>query len=173
MFKLTVEQILASIEALTAEERLELQRNLSKVLGDATTQVDKNSRQAMSNTVSGVAFGGNNAAFNFSPVQNEGGTVTASPNFAQTTGSYQELLAALEHLKQKIRTAQVLDPLQKVGAEAGIEQIEIETKKQEPNKGLIAHTVSALKQGLEGVQDLAEPVMTVASLVAKAWGITV
>ena len=57
-----------------------------------------------------------------------------------------------------------------MGAATQIHQLAAEVQKENPDKTLIGRTVSALKQGLKGVQDLAGPTATIASIVAKAWG---
>ncbi|MBE9049078.1 hypothetical protein IQ243_01375 [Nostocales cyanobacterium LEGE 11386] len=172
MFKLSVEQVLASIAALTCEEKARLQMQLPEVL--ATQPIDTAAGQNQVNTVSGISMGGENNALNFSPVQNRDGNVTLSQSFTQQTSPQkQQALASLTQLKQAIDESETLDPLMKAGATAQVAQVEAELKKPEPNQGIVGQAIASLKQGLEGIQTLAGPTLTVASLVAKAWGIPI
>ena len=85
------------------------------------------------------------------------------------TSDMEVALEALQHLKQQVSETTALNPVQKSMANAPLDMLETELKKSEPDKGLIEQAISCLKQGLEGVETLAEPAMKVASLVAKAW----
>lgn len=172
MLKLTIEQILSSVEILTSAEQEQLVDRLPAILGKniPTNQHDK---QSMINTVDNVRLSGGNAAFNYQPSQ-AGGDVNVAANFAQQESSeQQELLRALLNLKEAIRNTQDLPELSKIGAETQLAQLATEAQKENPDKTLIERTVSALKQGLQGVKELAGPVITVSAVVAKAWGITV
>ncbi|MFZ4677282.1 MAG: hypothetical protein ACOYM4_16590, partial [Nodosilinea sp.] len=53
-------------------------------------------------------------------------------------------------------------------AKVPIATVAEELKKDKPDKDLIDQSVEALRKGLAGVETLAEPVMRVAALVAKA-----
>ncbi|AFY47880.1 hypothetical protein Nos7524_2026 [Nostoc sp. PCC 7524] len=170
MFKLSVEQVLASIAALTPEEKAQLQIQLPNVL--ATQSPNTQPGQNQVNTVSGTSMGGENNALNFSPIQNRDGNVTLSQSFTQQTSPQkQQALDSLAQLKQAIHESEALDPLIKAGATAQVAQVEAELKTPEPNPGIVGQAIATLKQGLEGVQTLAAPTLAVASLVAKAWGI--
>ena len=172
MFKLTVDQILASIEALSPEEKQDFQQRLPSVLASAESSPGAQSGQFMTNTLGDVQISGGNAAFNYQPSQ-AGGDVNTSATFTQGSSDQGELLQALVALQAAIRTSEALPELSKIGAEAQVEQLAVEAQKENPDQNLIGRTVAALKQGLQGVQDLAGPVMTVASIVARAWGIPV
>ncbi|WNZ25057.1 hypothetical protein HJG54_20850 [Leptolyngbya sp. NK1-12] len=172
MFKLTIEQILASIAALSPEEKKEFEQRLPTVLESTASLASPQSGQVMTNTLGDVQLSGSNAAFNYQPSQ-AGRDVNLSTNVTQGSSEQQELLQALLILKTAIQSAEGLPDLSKIGAETQVDQLAAEAEKENPDKNLIGRTVAALKQGLQGVQELAGPVMTVASIVAKAWGIPV
>ena len=172
MFKLTIDQILASISGLSPEEKKELERRLPSILKGLTVSSGSQEGQFMTNTLGEVKLSGNNAVLNFQPSQ-AGGNVNVSANFTQGVSEQQKLLQTLIALKEAIQHAHSLPELSKIGAETQIDQLAAEVQKDNPDKNLIGRTVSALKQGLKGVQELAGPVMTVTSVVAKAWGIPV
>ncbi len=173
MLKLTVEQILAGIEALSLEEREELKRRLSEVLGTTGATATTQEGQFMTNTLGDVQISGSAAAFNYQPSQ-AGGDINVSAEFSQQGSTErEELLPALAALKEAIRSSESIPELLKTGAETQIDHLAQETQKEHPDQNLIGRTVSALKQGLKGVQDLAAPTAAVASIVAKAWGIPV
>jgi len=172
MFKLTLEQVLASIEALSPEEKEELKKQLSTILFSDEASVPQQSGQFMTNTLGDVQLSGGNSAFNYQPTQ-AGKDANVSANFNQGSAEQRELFQALTELKQALQSTESLPELSKIGAAAQVEQLAVEAQKDHPDKNLIGLTVSALKQGLQGVQDLAGPVMSVASIVAKAWGIPV
>ena len=172
MFKLTLEQVLASIEILSPDEKEELKTKISTILGFGEASVSQQSGQSMTNTLGDIQLSGGNAAFNYQPAQ-AGGDVNVSANFFQGSAEQRELLQALTELKQALQSTESLPELSKIGAATQVEHLAAEAQKDSPDKNLIGRTVSALKQGLQGVQDLAGPVMSVASIVAKAWGIPV
>lgn len=49
------------------------------------------------------------------------------------------------------------------------ETLEAELKQPQPDKNLVEQIIGLLKQGLAGVKVLADPVKTIADLIAKAW----
>lgn len=170
--KLSVGQILASIEALSEDEKLELSQRIRSVLASENSGATTQPGQTMTNTVGNVDMKGNNAAFNYQPMQ-VGRDNQASTGFNQGSSGQQDLLNALATLQTAIQNTPDLPELSKIGATAQTEQLAAEAQKETPDKNLIQRTVSALKQGLQGITDLAGPVATVSSLVAKAWGIPV
>lgn len=127
------------------------------------------SGQNQVNTLSGINSGGN---FLFAPVQ-AGGNVTSSPKITQSKTQNSDLKAVLillEQLKQDITQTENLNPLLKVGALEQVENLENELNKPEPDNNLVKSTINTLKQGLEGVLELAEPIVKVVSLIAKLCG---
>lgn len=172
MFKLSVDQIIASIEALDDEEKKGLAARLPAFLKGLDTSVTSNAGQTMTNTLGNVDMKGDNAAFNYQPMQ-VGRDNQASTNFNQGSSGQQDLQDALTILKTAIQNTPDLPELFKIGATAQTEKLAAEVQKDNPDKNLIGRTVSALKQGLKDITDLAGPVATVSSLVAKAWGIPV
>ncbi len=172
MIKLTVEQVISSIEMLSATEKDELVARLTTVLSGQNWVNQPEKGQSMTNTLGDVQLSGGNSTFNFQPEQG-GRDVNTSTTFAQGSSGHRELLQALSSLQKAIRTSEALPELSKIGAENQVEQLADEAKKDNPDQNLIGRTVLALKQGLQGVQDLAGPVMAVASIVAKVWSIPV
>ncbi|NJR63675.1 MAG: hypothetical protein HC769_35815 [Cyanobacteria bacterium CRU_2_1] len=173
MPKYSVSEVLDIIKTLTKEEQLELQARLSEVLTLESFDTSHLS-QRQSQTFGNVSIGGSGIAADFGQKQAVGGNITAPQNVVQAEGDgLQEVWSLLANLKQGIANSNSLDALQKAMAEAQIKVVEVELKKPEPDKGLVSRTISTLKQGLEGVLTLAEPVVKVANLIAKAWGIPV
>lgn len=173
MFKLTVEQILSCIADLSPEEKQHLQEQLPAVLGAAMTSTQPNSGQAMTNSLGSVSFGAGSSTFNFQPVM-AGGDATSTVAVGQPASDVNgELLQALEALKRAIQTSQQIDPLTQAGATAEVDKLSAAVQSPEADPSLIEKTVTALKRGLQGVQDLATPTLAVASLVARVWGIPV
>ncbi len=172
MFKLTVDQILASIEALSAEEKEALQTRLPSILQNSNAGETSQQGQFMDNQVGDIQISGNSANFNFQPIQ-AGGDVNLSNQLTQGSSGQKELLNALSVLKASIQNAENLPELSKVGAKTQVDKITAEVQQKNPDKNLIGQTITALKQGLKGVQELAGPTAAVASIVAKVWGIPI
>lgn len=173
MPKYSVSEVLDIIKTLTPAEKLELQSRLSEVITPVPSGTDQPS-QRQSQTFGNVNIGGSGIAADFGQKQVIGGNMTSPQNVVQAEGSgLQDVWSLLTSLKQGIDNSSTLDPLQKAMADEQIKVIEVELKKTEPDKGLVSRTISTLKQGLEGVLTLAEPVVKVANLIAKAWGIPV
>jgi len=162
------------IPQLSAEEKVQLFEELKPLL-DSNESSNTNAGQNQSNSVSNVSFdGGENNALNFSPVQNSGGNVDVSPNFSQTTSSSndtEQLLQALQELKQGISEDPNLDALSKNGAQQEAEKLEQEAQKSQPDTSFVQKTVNTLQEGLQGIQTLAKPTQKVAQLVGKLFGI--
>jgi tellurite resistance protein len=126
-----------------------------------------------SQSIGKISIGGNVSGsnlFNFNQNQATGNARINQTQSSDTIPSseLQAALAAVQQLKQEIQTATALNPVQKTMVQAPTEMLETELQKPEPDKNLIEQTIEALKQGLQGVETLAEPVMRVAALVAKA-----
>jgi len=173
MPKYSVSEVLDIIRTLTKEEQLELQTRLSEVLTPEPSDTPPLS-QRQSQMFGNVSIGGSGIAADFGQKQAIGGNITSPQNVMQAEGDgLQEIWNLLANLKQGIDNSDSFDPLQKAMAQAQIKVVEVELKKPEPDKGLINRTISTLKQGLEGVLTLAEPIVKVANLIAKAWGIPV
>jgi len=133
--------------------------------------------QSQSNSLSGINFsGGNNNALNFAPVQNQGGNVNVATNFNQSYVSNPEVKAALESLSQlkaSLADNQEVNSLLKEPAKQQVEKLQEELQKEKPDPTFIERTVLTLKQGLDGVVTLKDPVLKIASLVAKLYGFPV
>lgn len=169
MPKYTVSEVLGIIGNLTPEEKSQLREQLPSVLDSPSASAT--SGQHMANELSGITVGEN---FNFQPMQNQDGNITASPTFTKVihNADMQKAFDALISLKQNIEQSDI-NPLIKDSAREKVEKLEEALKQEKPNEGFVKQTVATLKQGLEGVQTLAGPTLAVAKLIANAWGIPV
>lgn len=167
MPKYSVEEVLDIIQTLTADEKSQLQNQLSKVLSNATAPVTAQNSQSQSFRDITMSSGGNFGAYQ------AGENINSSQNNTQASvenTSLQEALTTLQGLKQGIHQSDVLDKLQKrTIIDVTIKTIEEEISKPQPDKGLVAQAIESMKQGLDGVIALAAPVTKVAELIAKAW----
>ncbi len=114
-----------------------------------------------------ISGGGTNFA-----VTQAGGNVTLNQTSAQSSSGNADLQAALDaiaQLKQLISTSADLNPIERATVEVPAKMLEAELQKPQPDKSIVDQAIAALKKGLDGVVTLAEPVATVAALVAKAW----
>ena len=171
--EMVVNMLRPVLGSLSSEEKTELLAELKKLLGMVNSNLSPDG-QSQSNTVSDVTFGSGNNVFDFSPVQNQGGSVSQSPSFTQTSNQnadVQQVFNELVKLKQAIEQNDDLNPLTKDGAKAQVEQLNQELQKPNPDKSFVSRTLITLKKGLEGIASCAEPSIKIASLVAKVWGI--
>lgn len=102
----------------------------------------------------------------------QGNNNTVSNNINQSANSLSNLQAAIEllaKLKQDVGSADVLTTYQKNRVQGDITLIEEELQKPKPDRNFVDEAIAALKQALEGVVILAEPVTKIAELLAKAW----
>lgn len=166
MPKYTVNDVLEIIGSLSAEEKASLKAQLNAVL-DATPPGASTTQQSRSMTVGGnFQVSGSGVTVDMSQQQTAGHASPGSqPSDTDTT---QALLQALSELQQQVLRAGSLNPIEKATAKVPIETMATELKKEKPDKDLIDQSVEALRKGLAGVETLAEPVMRVAGLVAKA-----
>jgi hypothetical protein len=122
-----------------------------------------------SQTFGNVTTSGSNNSFNAIQATRD---VNLNQTSTQNTGSPADLQAALDRLatlKEQVATTAGLSAFAKKDTEAKIMMLQEELQKPKPDKSFVDEVVNALKQGLSGVLTLAEPVMQVAALVAKAW----
>ncbi len=114
MFKLTVEQILASVEALNADERLDLQKRLPSVLGKPTVADAPSNGQSQSQNLGNVTIGGSSSVADFSQ-KLAGGNISSyqktSYNSSQVA-DLKEALSLLAEIKQRISTSAEIKALQ-------------------------------------------------------------
>lgn len=161
---------------LMPQEKQELLQKLTDFLqGSSASMPTSASGQHMSNTLGNVQFGTGQAVLDYKPIQNQGGTVNASDNIAQTytpTPDMRKVLEELDALTQRIAQSNE-NPLLKDSAQEKVATLVTELAKPQPDKNLVQKTVHTLKQGLEGVQTLAAPTLAVAKLIANVWGIPV
>ncbi|MEB3232273.1 MAG: hypothetical protein VKJ64_14785 [Leptolyngbyaceae bacterium] len=174
MIKLTVDQILASIEALSAEEKQDLKARLDRVFATPAPEAEVVQAPSQSQAISiGRDFhlAGEGVTADFSQTLTTGtagGSASERPPASQSQ-DLAALVGAIAHLKQAIESSPELNLIEKQTVAVPLNTLAEELKQPEPDKGLIDQTIVALKKGLNGVQTLAEPVMKVSSLVAKAW----
>ena len=169
MPKYSVNEILDIIRSLSNEEKQELCNQIPEVLGSSL-----NKSQIQSQTFGNVSISGSGIVADLGQQQVARGNISSHQVVEQGRNMFlQEALEELEKLKQLASSSGVLDPLQEATTQAQIKVATDELKKPEPDKGLVSKTIAVLKQGLEGVITLAEPVMKAANLVAKAWGIPI
>jgi len=122
-----------------------------------------------SQTFGNVTTSGSNNSFNAIQATRD---VNLNQTSTQNTGSPADLQAALDRLatlKEQVATTAGLSAFAKKDTEAKIMMLQEELQKPKPDKSFVDEVVNALKQGLSGVLTLAEPVMQVAALIAKAW----
>jgi hypothetical protein len=105
-----------------------------------------------------------------SVIEGNGNTVSQNINRVATSSSdLQAAIAALADLKRAIANTDALGSYEKSNAEGTVAFIEKEIQKSPPDKSGVKRAIAALKQALESVVTLAEPVTKVAELLAKAW----
>lgn len=166
MLKLTLEQVVEGIKALSESDKDELQKFLPELLESSMASRKSGSSQSVNVKLRDVTLSGNQAAFNLQPSIASGDVSNSS-----VISPKEELIEHLRKLQLLIQSSGELSELERIGAESQIEQAIDEVRKDNPDKSLIGQTISALKQGLKGVQELAGPTASVASIIAKAWGI--
>lgn len=169
MPKYSVSDVLDIIKNLTAEEKLELQQSLPSVLG--TMGATAKTVESHSQNIEGINIGSGNSDIGFNQQQADRGS---SVNQSRTQATLenvdvQEALKLLSTLKQDIVATNALNPIEKKTLEVPLQTIEGELKKPKPDKSLVEQSIEALKKGLTGVAELAEPVLKLAPLVAKVW----
>lgn len=162
----SVSDILEIIKTLTPEQKLELQRELPSVLAAVSKET---TTPAKNQSMSGVTIT-DSSDIGLSQIQAERSSINQSETQATLENTdLKEALSVLENLKQAVATHGDLNPLIKEVVEEKIQTIEKEVQKPQPDKSLVDQAIVALKKGLAGVAELAEPVMKVSGLVAKAW----
>lgn len=163
----SVNDVLEIIKALTFAQKLELKRELPNVLAVDSKVV---ANPVKSQSMSGVTITGSSDV-DMNQIQAEGGSSIdqSKTQAAIQNADLQEALTILEELKKSVAVNNNLNPLIKEVAEEKIQTIQKEAQKPKPDKSLVDQAITALKKGLSGVEELAEPVMKVAGLVAKAW----
>lgn len=166
MVKLTLEQVVEGIKSLSGSDKDKLQEILPEFLESSKANRKSGSSQSVNMKFRDVTLSGNQAAFNLQPSIASGDVSNSS-----VVSPKEELLEHLQELQLLIQRSDELSELERIGAESQIEQTINEVRKDNPDKNLIGQTISALRQGLKGVQELAGPTAAVASIVAKAWGI--
>jgi hypothetical protein len=146
------------------------QKNDSLPASSTTSIEELPNKNSQSYSIADVSIGSGDNAISFS--QGNNNSVQLSKNTSQDSVQNTDLQAALDalaKLKQEIAATDALNPMQKrMMVELPIKTIEAELPKSPLNKQSIGQAVEALKQGLEGIPILAEPVAKVALLVEKA-----
>lgn len=161
-----------AIVSLTADQKKELLSNVTDLLGEQSENTSTPS-QSQQNSISGVSFGGGNNAINFSPVQNQGGTVNVNNTTTQSADKneyYPQALESLSELKELIGSSTEISV--KEGSEAlhMVGEIETEMEKEEPDSSFISKTIKVLSTAINGIITLSEPAETAFNLIQKVIG---
>lgn len=168
MPKYTVAEVLEIISSFSPEEKIQLQAQLPAILTMQPGDTAATAQQSRSMTVGGnFQVGGTGVTVDMSQRQTLGNG--AIDQVADRDTATQALLQAMAHLQQQILQSSQLNQIEKATAAVPLQTAVAELQKDQPDKTLIDQSVAALKKGLEGVETLADPVMRVAALVAKAW----
>jgi hypothetical protein len=163
------------VASMSAADKSDLLTKISQLLDASDSKSTAGQSQNQSNTLSGINFGGGtNNALNFAPVQNQGGNVASNFNQSYTVNQeVKQVLEELSQLKTSIADNPNLDASQKEPVTQQVQKLAEELQKPKPDPTFIESTVTAIKNGLEGVLTLAAPTVKVASLVAKLYGFPV
>lgn len=130
---------------------------------------DPLARGPLSQSIGNITIRGNNNPVN---AINSAGQVTLDQSMTHSTVTNPELqsaLIALGNLKQAIATTDAIDETEKAMVAIPLQKLETELQKPQPERSVVDKAIATLKKMLDGVIVLAEPVTTVAALVAKAW----
>lgn len=171
MAKYNVDEVLDIIKTFNPEEKKDLQNRLASVL-EQTFPLPSQTKESQSQSFGGFAFGGSGNSTALGINQQMGG----ESNFNQTNTStkaslqnvdLQEALVILDKLKQDIASSPALNSVQKATVDVPLKIIEEEANKPKPDKNTINQSIDSLKKGLEETVGLAEPLVKLASLLAK------
>ncbi|MCC5601839.1 hypothetical protein LC653_14350 [Nostoc sp. CHAB 5784] len=169
MPKYSVSEVLEIIKNLTPSEKLELQQSLPSVLDPISTAAK--AAKSHSQNIAGINIGDGNSDIGFNQLQaDQGSSVNQNRTEAKVENAdVQSALKLLLTLKEDIVASNSLNSIEKKTLEVPIKTIEEELKKPKPDKNLVEQSIEALKKGLTGVAELADPVLKLAPLVAKVW----
>jgi hypothetical protein len=169
MPKYSVSEVLDIIKSLTESEKLELQQSLPSVLGTIATTAK--AVESHSQSIEGITIGNSNSGINFNQTQaDRGSNINQSKIQARLQNiDVQEALTLVSKLKQDIAASNALNPIEKKTLEVPLQTIEEELNKPKPEKNLVDQSIAALKKGLTGVVELADPMLKLVPLVAKVW----
>ncbi len=164
------------VASMSGADKSDLLAKVSQLL-DASDNKSVATGQSQSNTLSGINFsGGANNAFNFAPVQNQGGSVNVESNFNQSytvNPEVKKVLEDLSQLKASIADSPELSASQKEPITQQVQKLTEELQKPKPDPSFVQSTVDTIKKGLDGVLTLAPLTVKVASVVAKLYGFPV
>ena len=167
--------IKSALSNLSDEEKAAVLTAINELIGSSDGGSGENSlRQAQSNTVSNVRIG-DSGNFNFSPVQNDEGSVSSSSFSSHfiSQDDIGETLDQIAKLKDAIAHNEEISFFLKKGATSQLVELEHQLQKDEPNASLISRTLSVLRDGLKGAVSVLSPLDKVISLVIKYWGIPI
>ncbi len=158
MPKYSVSEVLEIIKNLTASEKLELQQSLPSILG---TVAAAKAVESHSQNMEGIKIGDGNSDIGFNQIQADQGS-SINQNKTEATlqnADVQSALKFLSTLKQDIVASNSLNQIEKKALEVPLQTIEEELKQPKPDKNLVEQSIEALKKGLTGVAELADPVL--------------
>jgi hypothetical protein len=167
----SVSEVLEIIKNLAPEEKVELKSHLPSLLDSIVSSATPQTLRTQSQSIGNVSINGNSNAFGANLV---GGDATITQTSTQATvqnTTLQEVLSLLAKLKQDIAHSNRLNPIEKATIEVSIKMAEAELQKSQPDKSLVDQAIAAFRKGIAGIEELAEPVMRVSSLIAKAWAV--
>jgi hypothetical protein len=168
MPKYSVGEVLDIIKSLTPEERLSLQSDLNNMLSDMTEPVSaQTARQSQS--FGSISLSGSGNIFGANQVGENANIDQARTQQITQSSELQEALNLLVQLSQAIANSKALNPIEKATFEVPVKTATAELQKPKPDQSIVDQAIAALKKGLSGIEELAEPVTRVAILVAKAW----
>lgn len=178
----SVQEVLEIIEKFSPQKKIELQEKLASVMSFSPLPAPKSYNSENTSQTFGGDFdvkwsghGGNFEVVNTRAGRDAISTRNQPPaSFDEnpsSSSSIQQALEILQFLKTEVGEREDLNKLLRKNAEGTIEIVEEELKKPKPDKNLIDEAIESLKKGLEGVQQLAEPTMKVAALIARAWSV--
>ena len=155
--------------SLTVKEK---ERVLEKIKDLIEPNVESEAKitaeQVQSNTVKTVELG-DSSRFNFSPVQNSGGSLQLA-NFSDQTiskSNLEETLSSISVLQREIAISQEVSQLVKDSVDSKISELKEQLQSGDPDKSLISKTLAVLKNGLEGISSVVSPLDKVISLAIK------
>ena len=171
MANYSVDEVLNIIKSFNSEEKKDLQLRLASFL-EQIAPLPSQTKESQSQSFGGLAFGGSGNNTSFDINQQIGGksnfnsTNTSAKTALQNT-DLREALAILNRLKQDIADSPALNSVQKATADVPLKIIEEEASKPKPDKDTIDQSIDSLKKGLNETVGLAEPLVKLASLLAK------
>lgn len=168
MPKYTVDEVVEIINSLSAEEIVILRDKAVKLFENGSKAQISND-QMQSQSFGNVSIQGSANSMTVSQGGLDSEVSRQEKQVSMQNPELKEVVILLGKLREDILSSRDLNRLEKETARVSVNILEEEIEKDSLDKTFIDHTVESLHKGLKGVQSLAEPVMKVSSLIAKAW----